>query len=133
MKKLDLHIHTKSTVSDRPFSFSMESLKKYVTDKSIDAIAITNHNLFDREQYDLICKSLSIKVFPGLEIDIEHGHLLLITEDGDLDDFEKRCEKIFEMNGSSKDSCISEDSFLEIFADLSKYLLIPHYDKTPEL
>ena len=133
MKKLDLHIHTKSTVSDRPFSFSMESLKKYVTDKSIDAIAITNHNLFDREQYDLICKSLSIKVFPGIEIDIEHGHLLLITEDGDLDDFEKRCEKIFEMNGSSKDSCISEDSFLEIFADLSKYLLIPHYDKTPEL
>lgn len=47
MKKLDLHIHTIPTVSDRPFDFSMESLKKYVNDLALDAIAITNHNVFD--------------------------------------------------------------------------------------
>lgn len=40
MKKLDLHIHTIPTVSDRPFDFSMESLKKYVNDLALDAIAI---------------------------------------------------------------------------------------------
>ena len=51
MKKLDLHVHTQSTMSDIEFVFSMESLRKYVTTFRIDGIAITNHNLFDKNQY----------------------------------------------------------------------------------
>lgn len=133
MKKFDLHIHTVSTVSDRPFSFSLDCLKKYVEDKDIDAIAITNHNLFNRTQYELIRDALSIKVFPGIEVDVENGHLLVITEEDDIDDFVKRCDKIFEMNGSSNTTSISESAFVNVFQDLKKYLLIPHYDKYPKL
>ena len=51
MKKLDLHLHTVSTVSDQSFVFSMDCLIRYVETNVIDAIAITNHNLFDRKQY----------------------------------------------------------------------------------
>ena len=51
MKKLDLHIHTKSTISDAPFNFSITKLMQYVEEMKIDAIAITYHNLFDLLQY----------------------------------------------------------------------------------
>jgi len=44
MKKIDLHIHTVKTNSDADFEFNMESLAEYVKTKSIDVIAITNHN-----------------------------------------------------------------------------------------
>lgn len=47
MKKIDLHLHTVSTVSDRNFTFSMERLEWYVSEGNLDAIAITNHNMFD--------------------------------------------------------------------------------------
>ncbi len=47
MKKIDLHIHTKtSPLDENTFEFNIDILKKYVCDLSIDAIAITNHNLF---------------------------------------------------------------------------------------
>ena len=79
MKKVDLHIHTVATVSDHYFEFSMDTLQSYVECKELDAIAVTNHNLFDRKQYEEICEKISVPVFPGIEIDVEQGHLLLIT------------------------------------------------------
>jgi predicted metal-dependent phosphoesterase TrpH len=51
MKKIDLHIHTVNTQSDPDFEFSLDALKGYVKEKSLDAIAITNHNLFDDVQF----------------------------------------------------------------------------------
>lgn len=49
MKKIDLHIHTCSTVSDHPFKFSMTALQMYISTYQLDAIAITNHNAFDAQ------------------------------------------------------------------------------------
>ncbi|EPR74063.1 PHP N-terminal domain protein [Winogradskyella psychrotolerans RS-3] len=63
MKKIDFHIHTVQSVSDRHFEFDIESLKEYVDLLKIDCIAITNHNLFDKIQFEEICKKLEIKVF----------------------------------------------------------------------
>ena len=80
MKKIDLHIHTVQSTSDRNFIFHLESLKEYVKKLEIDCIAITNHNLFDKRQFEQICQELDIKIFPGIEIDLEGGHLLLISE-----------------------------------------------------
>ena len=91
MKKIDLHIHTCSTVSDHPFKFSITALQMYISTYQLDAIAITNHNAFDAEQFKRIQTTLSIPVFPGIEVDIEHGHLLVITSPSDLDDFIPRC------------------------------------------
>lgn len=132
MKKVDLHIHTVATVSDHYFEFSMDTLQSYVECKELDAIAVTNHNLFDRKQYEEICKKISVPVFPGIEIDVEQGHLLLITSPEDLDDFEPRCKYIQEIN-STNTSWISEDNLLEYFPNIGKYVLIPHYDKSPKL
>jgi len=64
MKKIDLHIHTISTNSDCYFEFSIEQLKNYIEKREIDGIAITNHNHFDLEQFQLISDSLTIVTFP---------------------------------------------------------------------
>ncbi|MGF0095780.1 PHP domain-containing protein [Peptoniphilus sp. SGI.035] len=132
MKAIDLHIHTIKSISDSPFSFSMESLIKYVNDMKLDIIGITNHNLFDAEQFKKIREELDIKVLPGIEINFEGGHLLLLSEDENLDDFSSKCNKVQEKIRSTNDN-INKDELIEIFKDLSKYLLIPHNPKKPKV
>ncbi|KKM26519.1 hypothetical protein LCGC14_1583970 [marine sediment metagenome] len=132
MKKIDLHIHTVQSISDRNFTFDIDSLKEYVEKLEIDCIAITNHNLFDKAQFEQICQELNIKVFPGIEIDLEGGHLLLISENENLDDFNIKCQKVKALI-PTKDSSITYEHLTEIFPDLKSYLLIPHYDKKPNI
>lgn len=50
MIRAGLHIHTFSTAWDEPFDFSFEQLRQHVVDNRLDAIAVTNHNMFDNEQ-----------------------------------------------------------------------------------
>lgn len=131
MKKIDLHIHTKpSPISDAQFEFCIETLKEYVKRLEIDCIAITNHNLFDLEQFCIISEQLSIKVFPGIEIDLEKGHLLLISENAELVDFDTKCKQV-EALITTKHDFLTVDRLNEIFPDLNRYLLIPHYEKKP--
>ena len=96
MKKIDLHTHTISTVSDYAFDFDLSKVIEYVDKLKIDALALTNHNVFDMKQYNEIRNSLKITVFPGIEIDLEGGHLLLIT---DIDEFEVSDTKEFNFKG----------------------------------
>lgn len=133
MKKLDLHIHTISTVSDRTFEFCIDTLKAYVEQMELDAIAITNHNLFDKEQFAAIERELpSVVVFPGIEINIGQnaGHLIVISDRDKLDDFSRRCAEVEERIQSAKDS-ISVEQFAEIFPKREEYLLVPHLEKKP--
>lgn len=130
MKSIDLHIHTVATISDKEFDFSIEKLKEYVTTVGIDCIAITNHNMFDLCQYGDISSTLGICTLPGIEIDLERGHLLLISDSNELYDFSERCKKVQDLI-KIKEDFINLKQFQEIFTDLSKYILIPHYDKKP--
>lgn len=132
MKKIDFHIHTISTPSDSSFSFSLSQLKEYIHSTEIDAIAITNHNMFDVNQFKTILESINISVFPGIEINLENGHLLLISDGTELSDFTSRCEEVTQRIVSPEDS-ISTKELNEIFIDLTQYILIPHYDKKPEI
>jgi|LSQX01.2.fsa_nt_gb F0F1-type ATP synthase delta subunit len=135
MKKLDLHIHTIETMSDSPFSFSIEKLRDYIQALRIDGIALTNHNTFDLTQYKEIQSSLSdiCVVLPGIEINLgksNFGHIICITDQDDIEDFYIRCKVVQGKIVTSKDF-ISLDELQQIFPDLEKYLWIPHYDKKP--
>ena len=134
MKKCDLHVHTIKGVSDSAFDFSMDVLKGYVRILNIDVIAITNHNLFDYGNYMAIVKELTpTTVLPGIEVDLEGGHILLIANnDGDIMEFISKCAAVNEKIKTAQDTLTLQE-FQNIFTDLSKYLLIPHYDKWPEL
>lgn len=133
MKKIDLHIHTVPSISDASFMFDLNKLKEYVEALEIDCIAITNHNLFDKSQFEEICQELSntkVKIFPGIEIDLERGHILLISENEDLEDFYSKCNQVTSLI-KTKDDFITYEQLREIFPLLNNYLLIPHYDKKP--
>jgi len=94
MKKLDFHIHTISSSSDSDFEFSADKLKEYIETSRLDCIAITNHNLFQKEQFENIIVEIAIPAFPGIEIDLEGGQILVIGDGTDLDDFDGKCAKI---------------------------------------
>lgn len=135
MKKCDLHIHTIPTVSDSKFDFSLDVLEDYVNQMQLDVIAITNHNTFNTAQYIQIRDRLTrITVLPGIEVDLENGHVLVIydNDDAGLMEFQSKCDNITALIPDNRTS-ISFEQFNRIFTDLSKYVLIPHYDKKPAL
>ncbi|WP_335989180.1 histidinol phosphatase [Pseudoalteromonas sp. CH_XMU1449-3] len=132
MKKVDLHIHTVRTESDARFTYSLATLKHYVEAVGLDCIAITNHNVFDLYQFNEINESLDITVLPGIEIDLENGHMLLISDNQELELFSEKCQRITELI-SYPNPNITLDNFKAIFPDLGRYILIPHYDKTPKV
>lgn len=135
MKRCDLHIHTIASVSDSSFTFDNGVLLDYVEKTGLDVIAITNHNLFDYSQFYEIKNSLTnTVVLPGIEVDLEKGHILVIANNDDvtLSDFNSKCEEVKNLI-KTKDDDINYDTFVNIFGDLTKYLLIPHYEKNPKL
>lgn len=132
MKKIDLHIHTVSTISDRAFEFSMDAIKRYVSNAKLDAIAVTNHDVFDLEQFKQIENALEIAVFPGIEINVENGHLLVIGRPSALDDFDAKSAAVSQRIKKIGDS-ITVDELLRIFGNLNDFLVIPHYDKGPPI
>ena len=132
MKKIDLHIHTIATISDSHFDFNLQAFKDYVEVAGLDAVAITNHDVFNSDQYRLIKAALKVPVFPGIEINLAKGHLLLISNDAVLDDFQSKCDKV-SARIQNIDDYISFEEMVEIFGDLRNYLLIPHADKNPEI
>lgn len=132
MKKIDLHIHTLESKNNPDFKFNIDVLKQYIASLKIDCIAITNHNKFDIEQFNLIISNLSdIDVYPGIEINLEKTHLLLISDNKNLKDFDEKCQQISKLITNDDDN-ITVDQLKNIF-DLSQYILIPHYKKDPEI
>ena len=123
LKKVDLHIHTIATDKDTDFSFDLDKLQLYVEISKLDAIAITNHNMFDIEQFNSIKEKLNISVFPGVEV---------IADERDLDKFVEQCNQLKEKMQEGR-KFIFYDEFITIFSNYEQYLLIPHYKKKPTL
>ncbi len=132
MKKIDLHIHTVSTVWDKSFSYNLEKLENYVSKAKLDAIAITNHNVFVGNQFREISETLGLVVFPGIEVSLDCGHILIISDTADLEDFENKAELVSQQINQIEDH-ISVDELEKIFGDLNGYLVIPHYQKEPAI
>lgn len=130
MKKIDLHIHTIPTISDNDFTFSLEEFTRYVEEAGLDAVAITNHDLFDGTQFKQIEQALDAVVFPGIEINVDKGHVLVIGSSSNLDDFESKANIVAKKITKIGDQ-LSVDELKETYGDLSDYLVIPHYDKKP--
>lgn len=131
MKRLDLHIHTCPTSLEEQYEFDIEGLAKHVVSNGLDAIAITNHNMFDLENYRAIGRYLNaVEVFPGIEVSVESFHVLVIANPLAVEDFKNICAnlKLF----LEDKGFISIDQFRDIFGDGS-YVVIPHYKKDPSI
>jgi hypothetical protein len=130
--KIDFHIHTKSSILDVAFEFSHAKLNEYVELAGLDCIAITNHNLFDKEQFISIRDSVSIPVFPGIEVDLCKAQILVFSDGSDLDRFEAQCSQV-SAKCAEVGAFITVEEFKGIFGDLNNFILIPHYEKKPAI
>jgi len=129
LKKIDFHIHTISTAFDAPFTYALSTLERYVSEAALDAIAITNHNTFDRAQFAEIAASLQAAVFPGIEVTLDCGHVLVVADVAHLDSFEEQTRQINDRITQPGDS-ITIDELCEVFVNLAEYLVIPHHTTT---
>ena len=131
MKRIDLHIHTVCSPLDTEFEFSLDALRKHVERNGLDAIAITNHNLFDPENYKSVCAAFgdSVLVFPGIEVSVRHFHVVVVANPAHLDTFIQACDAIPEI-GQEEDG-LPIEGFLRLFGDGS-YVVIPHFKKKPQ-
>lgn len=86
VKKVDFHIHTISSEKDYDFSYSTQWLEDYVQKSELDAIAITNHDLFDKDNFEKVKQDIpsSTTVFPGIELSLESGHVNIIFSEEDM-------------------------------------------------
>jgi hypothetical protein len=71
-------------------------------------------------------------VFPGIEINVDKGHVLIIANASELVDFESKTSRVAQCITKVGDS-ISVDELRAIFGDLNRYLVIPHADKGPSI
>lgn len=135
MVKIDLHIHTiQNKHLDCSFSYNSLAMKEYVVSNSIDAIAITNHNLFDKTNYLKIKSDLShtnCLVFPGIEISLEGGHILAIGDGSNesISAFEQITKHISVLENDDQ-YFMPINEFNSLVCG-NGFLLIPHIKKKP--
>lgn len=130
MNKIDLHVHTVPTIRDASFVFSLHKLEEYVAQAGLHAVAITNHDVFDAQQFRQIEAALDVVVLPGIEVSLDCGHVLVIGDRTGFDDFEAKTDRV-KATITTLDDSISIDDLEEIFGDLADYLVIPHCQKDP--
>ena len=135
MLKIDLHIHTVATAWDEPFEFSLEQLEQHVSEQRIEAIAITNHNTFDLEQYKKIRGALAGKcaVFPGVEVSALKSHILIIDSEDNARRVEDSCRQVKAALRDDISRTLEYSELLNIFPWLDDAIVIPHYQKAPEI
>jgi predicted ATPase len=138
--KIDIHTHTKKCkTGDAPTrEIAPAELCETILSTEVGIIAITNHNVFDLEQYTEIKTKIGedVQVWPGVELDIQddgaRGHLLVIVSPALAHGFSEVIDEI--TKGSTPDSFTTTiDKILENF-DVFKPLYVAHYQqKAPNL
>lgn len=131
MKRFDLHIHTLPSPIEADFIFSMEALVDHVEGNKLDVIAITNHNYFDRDNYDDVRTALSnVLVLPGIEVSVEKFHALVVANPELVDSFDELCENVSQPDETGIG--MSSERFIELFG-AGSFIVIPHYRKKPAI
>lgn len=131
--KIDIHIHTKKTKSGDPETREINPglFCETISNTDVKICAITNHNHFDKEQYDsIIDKSEGLfQVWPGVELDVydnsNRGHLLVIVNPKSVTGFSDLMARLTQ-GQSVDDFAISMNDVASAF-DPFDPVYIPHY------
>lgn len=100
--KIDIHTHTRKCKTGDASTREIDALGfcEVVQSTEVGIIAITNHNVFDKAQYDAIVDRLDGRpqVWPGIELDImeggSRGHLIVISSPKNTDAFNEAVKRI---------------------------------------
>jgi len=85
--KIDIHVHTKKTKQGDAETREIDANRfhEIVSSTEVKIIAITNHNVFDVEQYEEFVAKVGddFQIWPGVELDVvkdgRRGHLIVIV------------------------------------------------------
>ncbi|OYY13298.1 MAG: hypothetical protein B7Y67_12525, partial [Polynucleobacter sp. 35-46-11] len=99
--KIDIHTHTKKSKSGDALTreISPEKFCEIILSTDVRIIAITNHNVFDLDQFARIESLLGgeAQAWPGIEIDVSEdglrGHLLVIVSPNSAREFSLAVEE----------------------------------------
>lgn len=138
--KIDLHCHTKKIKSgDSPTrNVSCEVFTEKIINADVKIVAITNHNHFDRNQYNDFSTSTKglCQIWPGVELDVlgsneKRWHLIIIANPNKLSLFDESISQL--VLDKSPDRCFW--NLNEIYSCLKRcdVLYIPHFHKKPEI
>lgn len=135
MIRADLHIHTLATAWDEPFEFDLDQLRQHVLDNRLDVIAVTNHNTFDKKQYDRISGQLAglCVVLPGVEVSALDCHTLVIVKPEEASNLVLSCDDVQNELGGNIRASMDFQSFINAFPSLDESIVIPHYSKDPAI
>lgn len=137
--KIDLHCHTQATKNEgEKRNISVEEMIPLLVQKEVRIVSITNHNLFDIEEYNKakeLGEKEGIQFYPGVEVDVigfedEHAHVIIVVEPEQAKELSKLYGK--GVIQSVKSYSIKIDALIDLVENL-EYLLIVHYGKKPEL
>lgn len=138
--KIDIHTHTKKCKSGDALTREIApgDFCEKILSTDVGIVAITNHNVFDLEQYTAIIGGIGndAQVWPGIELDILEdgirGHLLVIVSPDMAVAFSDVIDEL--TNGYTPDSfTTTTKDILESF-DALRPLYVAHYkQKTPNI
>ena len=138
--KIDIHVHTKKVKSGDSDSRAIEpkDFCDTISKTDVKICAITNHNHFEKNQYDAIVdlSESSFQIWPGVELDViennKRGHLIVIVNPKNVQIFYELLNEI--TTGKSPDIfSISIGDVAKLFDPLYP-IYIPHYlNKKPSI
>ncbi len=137
--RIDVHVHTIKTKTGDAHTreITPDRFAEVVLSTDVKIIAVTNHNLFDLEQYNSILDHVenAVHVWPGVELDIEEedgkqGHLLVIVSPNMKQEFFDAVRGV--TNQISPDAFpISIKETVETFDDLDPVYIAHYLQKKP--
>lgn len=107
--KIDFHCHTKSIKQGETEKRNIDSKRfvEKINDANVKIVAITNHNEFDKKQYEEFVQEAneSFQIWPGIELDIKddetEAHLIIISNPNCLNEFETSINNLIGDNDKS--------------------------------
>ena len=137
--KIDIHVHTKKTKKGDAKTREVDARRfhEIISSTDVKIVAITNHNLFDLEQYNDFTDTVGddFQIWPGAELDIlengRRGHLLVVVSPNHSESMAKIMDSLCK-GVTPDDFHISIDSIISNFDKLNP-IYIAHYKKLPDL
>lgn len=136
--KIDVHVHTKKVKTGDADTRNVDAprFNEIIRNTDVKILAITNHNLFDKGQFEEINSLVNdvCQIWPGIELDILEGerraHLLVIANPKNVEAFDIRCKEI--LNGVNPNTFnTSIEKVAEKFDDIDCVYIAHYYAKTP--
>jgi predicted ATPase len=131
--KIDIHVHTKKakTGDADTRNIDVDKFESIIKSTEVKILAITNHNHFDKVQYEQFAQRLgeTCQIWPGIELDIieddKRAHLIVIVNPKNYSAFSEKVESLLE-NKTPDNFTISIKDTVESFDGFDP-IYIPHY------